>query len=73
MYFMLTDLQDMTDWMVKWVEENPQYTERDAVLRIIATFFAGIHTITQVSGINRIRLQSCLVSNEQVASCPLSI
>jgi hypothetical protein len=59
--------------MVKWVEENPQYTERDAVIHIIITFFGGIHTTTQASSGKKIYLQPCLVSNEQAASRPLSI
>ncbi|KAL4732975.1 cytochrome P450 [Aspergillus similis] len=40
--------QDMTDWMVQWVEKNPKNSMRGAAARIIATFFGGIHTTTQL-------------------------
>ena len=38
----------MTDWMAQWVKDNPGYCIESAVVRVIATFFGGIHTTTQV-------------------------
>jgi hypothetical protein len=40
--------EDMTDWMAQWVKDNPGYSIESAVVRVIATFFGGIHTTTQV-------------------------
>nr|A0A0E3D8P8.1 RecName: Full=Cytochrome P450 monooxygenase penQ; AltName: Full=Penitrem biosynthesis cluster protein Q [Penicillium crustosum]AGZ20192.1 cytochrome P450 monooxygenase [Penicillium crustosum] len=41
--------EDMTDWMAQWVKDNPGYCIESAVVRVIATFFGGIHTTTQLT------------------------
>ncbi|OQE11240.1 hypothetical protein PENFLA_c076G08504 [Penicillium flavigenum] len=41
--------EDMTDWMAQWVKDNPSYCIESAVVRVIATFFGGIHTTTQLT------------------------
>ncbi|KAI9728824.1 MAG: hypothetical protein M1834_007211 [Cirrosporium novae-zelandiae] len=42
--------QDLTDWLMKWVDENApdKYSDWDVCLQIVSSIFGAIHTTTQV-------------------------